>query len=182
VFLQLSGAAHLSTLSDAGHVSCPKISLPVSVLLGTSLVGFEVLTAVSTKMAVFWVVAPCSLVEVYQRFRGLCCLQHQDSSLQPRRQPSGHFLVRIRIAKCFTNSNKRFRCEVMFENEHTFCPWIHHIRTCIVLRNWREQRPSNKGDLDLNVMGKVGIAYYTGLWFHFCAVVTYVTVVGLRFK
>jgi hypothetical protein len=27
--------------------------------------------AVSTKMAVLWVVAPCSLVEVYQRFRGL---------------------------------------------------------------------------------------------------------------
>jgi hypothetical protein len=24
------------------------------------------------KMAVFWVVAPCSLVEVYQRFRGSC--------------------------------------------------------------------------------------------------------------
>jgi hypothetical protein len=37
-------------------------------------VGFEVLTAVSTKMAVFWVVAPCSLVEVYQRFRGPCYL------------------------------------------------------------------------------------------------------------
>jgi hypothetical protein len=35
-------------------------------------VGFEVLTAVSTKMAVFWVVVPCSLVEVYQRFRGPC--------------------------------------------------------------------------------------------------------------
>jgi hypothetical protein len=33
------------------------------------LVGFEVLTAVSTKMAVFWVVEPCSLVEVYQRSR-----------------------------------------------------------------------------------------------------------------
>jgi hypothetical protein len=42
-----------------------------------SLVGFEVLTAVSTKMAVFWVVAPCSLVEVYERFRGPCCLHHQ---------------------------------------------------------------------------------------------------------
>jgi hypothetical protein len=39
--------------------------------------GFEVLTAVSTKMAVFWVVAPCSVVEVYQRFRGPCCLHHQ---------------------------------------------------------------------------------------------------------
>jgi hypothetical protein len=27
-------------------------------------------------MAVFWVVAPCSLVEVFQRFRGSCCLHH----------------------------------------------------------------------------------------------------------
>jgi hypothetical protein len=27
-------------------------------------------------MAVFWVVAPCSLVEVYRRFRGACCLHH----------------------------------------------------------------------------------------------------------
>jgi hypothetical protein len=25
------------------------------------------------KMAVFWVVAPCNLVEVYHRFRGPCC-------------------------------------------------------------------------------------------------------------
>jgi hypothetical protein len=32
-------------------------------------------------MAVFWVVAPCSLVEVYQRFRGPCCLHHQGDSL-----------------------------------------------------------------------------------------------------
>jgi hypothetical protein len=31
----------------------------------------------SMKMAVFWAVAPCSLVEVYQRFRGPCCLHHQ---------------------------------------------------------------------------------------------------------
>jgi hypothetical protein len=31
------------------------------------IVGFEVLTAVSMKIAVFWVVAPCSLVEVYSR-------------------------------------------------------------------------------------------------------------------
>jgi hypothetical protein len=39
-------------------------------LEGGDQVWFEVLTAVSTKMTVFWVVAPCSLVEVYQRFRG----------------------------------------------------------------------------------------------------------------
>jgi hypothetical protein len=58
------------------------------------------------KMAVFWVVAPCSLVEVYQRFRGPCCLHHQGdpsfhpwnvgkllpdyTELQPRRQPSSY--------------------------------------------------------------------------------------------
>jgi hypothetical protein len=40
-------------------------------------VGSEVLMAVSSKMDVFWVVAPWSLVEVYQRFRGPCCLHHQ---------------------------------------------------------------------------------------------------------
>jgi hypothetical protein len=40
---------------------------------GEVQVGSEVLTAVRTKMAVFCVVAPCSLVEVYPRFRGPCC-------------------------------------------------------------------------------------------------------------
>jgi hypothetical protein len=44
----------------------------------TYYIGFEVLTEVTTKMAAFWVVAPCSLVEVY-RFRGPCCLHHQGS-------------------------------------------------------------------------------------------------------
>jgi hypothetical protein len=29
-----------------------------------------------SEMAVFWFVAPCSLVEVYQRFRDPCCLHH----------------------------------------------------------------------------------------------------------
>jgi hypothetical protein len=41
-------------------------------------------------MAVFWVVAPCSLVDVYRRFRGVYCLHHQGdySTQQPRRKPS----------------------------------------------------------------------------------------------
>jgi hypothetical protein len=44
-------------------------------------------------MAVFWVVAPCSLVEVYQRFRGPCCLHCQGddyTALQPRWQLSSY--------------------------------------------------------------------------------------------
>jgi hypothetical protein len=35
---------------------------------------FQVLMAISMKLAVFWVVSPCSLVEVYKHFRGACCL------------------------------------------------------------------------------------------------------------
>jgi hypothetical protein len=34
----------------------------------------EVLTALSTETAGFWIVAPCRLVEVYRLFRGLYCL------------------------------------------------------------------------------------------------------------
>jgi hypothetical protein len=46
-------------------------------------VRFQVPTAASIKMAVFWDVAPYSLVEVYRRFRGVCCLPHQgDRDLQ----------------------------------------------------------------------------------------------------
>jgi hypothetical protein len=37
------------------------------------------------KIAVFWVVAPCSLVEVYQRFRGP--YNPEDSNLQIRDGP-----------------------------------------------------------------------------------------------
>jgi hypothetical protein len=44
------------------------------------------------KMDVFWVVAPCSLVEFYQRFTGPCCLHHQgdrpDDGDRPRRHPA----------------------------------------------------------------------------------------------
>jgi hypothetical protein len=53
--------------------SCP-VSLRLVLILSSSLY---------LKMAVFWVVALCSLVEVYQCFRGLDCMV-----LQPRRQPS----------------------------------------------------------------------------------------------
>jgi hypothetical protein len=59
------------------------------------------------KMAVFWVVAPCSLVEVYQRFRGAASINRPDvggskvlwnvgkllpyyTALQPRIQPSSY--------------------------------------------------------------------------------------------
>jgi hypothetical protein len=39
---------------------------------------FQVLTAASMKMAIFWIVGPCSLVEVYRLFSGTGCL-HLES-------------------------------------------------------------------------------------------------------
>jgi hypothetical protein len=42
-----------------------------------NVICFDHETVLIKKMAVFWVVAPCSLTEVYQRFRGPCCLHHQ---------------------------------------------------------------------------------------------------------
>jgi hypothetical protein len=49
------------------------------------------------KMSVFWIVAPCSLVEVYWRFGGICCLHHYGveclPALQPRRRPSWNYFL-----------------------------------------------------------------------------------------
>jgi hypothetical protein len=53
---------------------------------------------------------------------------------------------------CFTSS----RLRRLFQNEQMLCSWIHHARTCTSLRNWYEQRPSNKGGLDSSVTGEVG--------------------------
>jgi hypothetical protein len=46
-------------------------------------------------MAVFWVVEPRSLVEVYQCFRGPCCLHHQGDS--SRYNPEDRHLPAIYI-------------------------------------------------------------------------------------
>jgi hypothetical protein len=47
--------------------------------------------AVSTKMAVFWVAAPYSLVEVYQYFRSPCCLHHQGDGTVNFYQITRHY-------------------------------------------------------------------------------------------
>jgi hypothetical protein len=50
-----------------------KVSLKI-----LKIVRFQVFAAASTKMPAFRDVAPCSLVEVYWRFGGACCVHHQD--------------------------------------------------------------------------------------------------------
>jgi hypothetical protein len=44
-------------------------------------VTIKVLGGWILKMAVFWVVAPCSMVEVYRHFRGPFCLHHQGDGV-----------------------------------------------------------------------------------------------------
>jgi hypothetical protein len=67
----------------SGIPSDEKPSGMCSILIKQELnfsVRFQVLIAASMNMAVFWVVAPCSLVEVLRRFRGTCCFHHQGNN------------------------------------------------------------------------------------------------------
>jgi hypothetical protein len=51
-----------------------------------SFLTFQVLTAASMKMTVFWNVAQSSLVELDRRFRRAYCLHYQDNYLHTRRR------------------------------------------------------------------------------------------------
>jgi hypothetical protein len=53
--------------------------LHVALPLGNCITkgSYTILKLSSLKMIVFWVLAPCKLVRVYQRFRGLYCFHHQ---------------------------------------------------------------------------------------------------------
>jgi hypothetical protein len=63
-----------------------------------NVVGFQVITAACMKMAVFWVVAPCSVIEACRRFRGASCLHHlgDDSHLQHLTYLGFFYIYKIR--------------------------------------------------------------------------------------
>lgn len=44
-------------------------------------VRFQVLVAACMKMSVFWIAAPCTQVEVYQCFKGVCGVHHQGDDV-----------------------------------------------------------------------------------------------------
>jgi hypothetical protein len=68
-----------------------------------------------------------------------------------------YFLVRVFITKCFINSSRLFHCEVVFENKHMFCLWIHHVHICSTDMS---SGLSNKGDIHSSVMGDIGIVLH----------------------
>jgi hypothetical protein len=69
---------------------------------------------------------------------------------------SQYFVIGTRVSKCFTNSNKRLRCEVMFENEQRSARECNIFAPVQLLSNGRERRPSNKRDLESSVTGSLG--------------------------
>jgi hypothetical protein len=96
-------------------------------------------------MAVFWVVAPCSLV-VHQRYRGPCCQHHQGddggskdiwnadkllpdfTALQPKRQPSSNNNVTTLIFGFCTyvldKANPMLQGLCWKVDRYSVCQWI----------------------------------------------------------
>jgi hypothetical protein len=61
----------------------------------------------------------------------------------------------INTFQCSTKGNKRFRCEVMLENDHTFCSWMNHVRTRIAFRQLMRTASYSKYDLKMTVFWDV---------------------------
>jgi hypothetical protein len=51
------------------------------------------------KTAVFWVVAPCSLLEVYRCFRGAWCLYHQGGPIVLMMGRSAHCIPKEKVCR-----------------------------------------------------------------------------------
>jgi hypothetical protein len=91
-------------------------------------VGFEVPTAVRKKMAVFWVAAPCSLVEIYQRFRGPCCFHHQGNI-------SNQFLARGFLVALMMKAARTSETLVnLYQTTRRYNPEVSHLR----FRNYKK--------------------------------------------
>jgi hypothetical protein len=112
------------SLSDAPKAPCARVKKPVEIssichqdcrLVSCSRCEHVITTKIKyyLEMAVFWVVAPCSLVEIYQRFRGPCCLHHQggrpeDSHLRTNRRENLKSYKALLLDWDFMISSTRF--------------------------------------------------------------------------
>jgi hypothetical protein len=69
------------------------------------LVRFEFLTSMHMKMAAFWKVAPCGLIDVRGRFRGACC--HMTSLMMDGAKTQNR--VTFRNSLCLLTARKTGR-------------------------------------------------------------------------
>lgn len=72
-------------------------------------------------------------------------------------------LVELRIAKRFTSSSRWIRLHAMLRRDTRSASEYIMLATAHLLRNSRQHRLSNNGDLDKNVMEKVPKVYYIGV-------------------
>jgi hypothetical protein len=59
--------------------------------------------------AVIWVVAPCSLIDVYQRFRGPCSLHHQVTLMMEASRPSETLVNVYQITRRYNPDDSHLR-------------------------------------------------------------------------
>jgi hypothetical protein len=78
-----------------------------------TFVGFQVLMTASMKMAVFWVVTPCSLVEIYQFFRNTCCLHHQGALMMEAASNSGTLVNFYQTTWCYNPVDSHLHCVLL---------------------------------------------------------------------
>jgi hypothetical protein len=82
------------------------------------------------KISVFWVVAPCSLVEVYQRFRGPCCLPSSGRSRCYNPEDSSlHTHRRENLKSCF--SEFWYRWSEAAHHWGCGCSYLWHAATSV---------------------------------------------------
>jgi hypothetical protein len=61
------------------------------------------------KMAVFWIVVPCRLLWVYQRFRRLYCLHHQGDLMMEAVQTSETLVYLYQCTRCHNPEDSHLR-------------------------------------------------------------------------
>jgi hypothetical protein len=137
--------------------------------------GFEVLAAVSTKIAVVWVVAPCSLVDVYRRFRGICCL-HQIALMMEAARTSETFINFYQTTRRYNPEDSGLRW-----NDDYYCELIGNdgVRSrrglsVVIIQTfiWRDWVKSCKSSVIPSAADWIRTGYFPNvgqMWFHIAA-------------
>lgn len=106
-------------------------------------VGLQVLTEMAMNNTVFWGVTPCSLIEVYRRFRGTYCLHLQGQGVISVWFIDLPFYCKVRGNMFFRNTGKHLQDSMTSQPLH-WQPKIQHM-LADVLRVFPQSFLSNVG-------------------------------------
>jgi hypothetical protein len=105
-------------------------------------------------MTVFWDIAPCSLVNVYRRFRGTYCLHHQGNCLTV---PTKHVLP---FPPCILTLRRRQKLPMTYCRHNLFprqCTKPYYTDTQISVTVWVQQVDVYTGHIALRYILKIDI-------------------------